>query len=228
MEQQSFQSMVDRYKEDMLRMARSGAGKNPAARQTLAQQPVQQNEQPAEPEPQPMTPAPQMEEPSAPPPAVSRGDGQLTDPERQSASQMANDAPEVLDQSVPEPMTYQEFLRRNRSVGELKIEASLGQGAVPIEGVRITVYKRFTDGPRRFYTLWTDSSGMVNGILLPAPDRSLSERPSNQRPYAVYEVSAEHPDFERMVFPQTPVFPGITSIQKVRLVPSSAAQQQNQ
>lgn len=156
---------------------------------------------------------------------VPRDEGQLTDPNRESAS-MLEESPEALNEVPEKPMTYQEFLRRNSKVGRLKIEASYGQGAIPIEGVKITVRKRFLDGVRTFYTLRTNSSGMIEGILLPAPDKEFSEEPSDIQPYALYEIIAELSGFEKEVFQETPIFDGITSIQKIRMLPSGAGEAQ--
>ena len=74
----------------------------------------------------------------------------------------------------PLPTTYDEFLRRNTGTGQLKIQASRAQSALPTEGVRISVIGRFQDARVLFFDGVTDADGLITGIILPAPPASAS------------------------------------------------------
>lgn len=136
---------------------------------------------------------------------------------------------ELLDMSVKQKTlveensdinkTYSEFLKENPKTGQLKIQANTAGGSLPTPGVLITVSKDFKDGKKVFFEGKTDSNGIINGVVLPAPNRSLSETPSNIIPYASYYITAVHSEYESEEYINTNIFDGIKSIQPVRLVP---------
>lgn len=124
-------------------------------------------------------------------------------------------------QPIPiELESYEGFLLQNPKKGELRIQATAGGRAVPIAGAEVTVSKTFTDGSQIFATAVTDASGIVDGIALPAPDKSQSQNPSGDAPYSVYTVTVSHPGYRSEIYTQVPIFDGIKSIQPVRLIPA--------
>ena len=60
------------------------------------------------------------------------------------------------------------FLDAHPERGTLRVQVSTGRGLFPVEGARVEIYRYF--GPERtvFYEGVTDSSGIVEGIRLPA------------------------------------------------------------
>lgn len=192
MDKQTFDAMVQQYAADMLRMAeRSALPPEPA--------PAPAEESGTEPEPPAFAPPGEIVEINPP----ESGPG--TDP---------------LQPVNPEPETYERFLADNPKTGILRIQASIGGRAVPVAGAKVTVSRDFTDGSRVLATSVTDSSGIADGIRLPAPDKSQSQSPETGKPpYAAYTVTVSHPQFETQVFTQVPVFEGIHSIQPVRFIP---------
>lgn len=124
-------------------------------------------------------------------------------------------------QPVPiELESYEGFLLQNPKMGELRIQATAGGRAVPIAGAEVTVSKTFTDGSQIFATAVTDASGIVDGIELPAPDKSQSQNPSGDAPYSVYTVTVSHPGYRSEIYTQVPIFDGIKSIQPVHFIPA--------
>ena len=117
--------------------------------------------------------------------------------------------------------TYEEFLKENPENGKLKIQASTARGAIPIPNVHITVSKNFKDGKKIFFEGQTNSSGIIDNIELPAPDRNLSESPSDEIPYSNYDILATHPEYTTEEYINANIFDGITSIQPINLVPKS-------
>lgn len=137
-----------------------------------------------------------------------------------------NDTPIVTVESPETQEVYDQFIARNPRHGELKIQASTAQGTVPVEGAQVTVSKDFGDETKVFYSLQTDKSGLADEIVLPAPDRSLSQTPSEADgdSFETYDVTVEHPEFRKAVFLNVPIFDGVKSIQPVRLVPLGVAE----
>ena len=131
---------------------------------------------------------------------------------------MSNDP--ALDRSAygpPQPSgTYDAFLRRNTALGKLKVQASRAQNALPTEGVRISVIGRFQDARVLFFDGVTDADGIIRGIILPAPPIAASLQSETARRGAVYQVFANHPDFEPQVY-EIEMFEGINSILPVSL-----------
>lgn len=111
---------------------------------------------------------------------------------------------------------YDEFLRRNPATGFLKVQASRAQGALPTPGVRISVIGQFNDARVLFFDGVTDEDGIIAGIPLPAPPRAASLQSRDPRPGAVYQVFANHPDFEPSYY-EIEIFEGITAILPVAL-----------
>lgn len=113
-------------------------------------------------------------------------------------------------------ITYNEFLQRNTALGNLKIQASRAQSALPTQGIRISVIGRFQDARVLFFDGVTDGDGLITGITLPAPPIASSLNSRDARRGAVYQVFASHPDFEPDVY-EIEIFEGITSILPVAL-----------
>ena len=74
----------------------------------------------------------------------------------------------------------QPFLEGNPERGVLRVQVSTGRGLFPVEGARVEIYRYF--GPERtvFYEGVTDSSGIVEGIRLPALPAE-KEKPAGKR-----------------------------------------------
>ena len=119
--------------------------------------------------------------------------------------------------------TYDAFIQRTPGRGSIKIQASMGNQAYPVPGVKITISKDFTDGTHIFHTAETDEDGIVDDLMLPAPASADSQQPDESQnpinPFAVYTIFAEKDGFRPEEYIQVPVFDGVKSIQPVRLIP---------
>lgn len=121
-----------------------------------------------------------------------------------------------LQEFSPVSDTFESFRQRNTKSGFLRIQAFAGPQTIPVPGADVLVTRNFLDGTRRFAAGTTDSSGVLDGIILPAPDSTLSQQPGTVLPYALYDVRVSHPDYRTEVYRDVPVFDGIKSIQPVR------------
>lgn len=99
--------------------------------------------------------------------------------------------------------------------GKLKIKVFTGNEAFPVMSALVQVF----DGENLLFQEFTDQSGMVSEIYLPAPSRTISETPGNGKGYAAYRIIVSHPRFNTVIMEDVPVFEGIESIQPVALEP---------
>ncbi|MCM1363653.1 MAG: hypothetical protein NC122_02185 [Faecalibacterium sp.] len=106
------------------------------------------------------------------------------------------------------------------SFGTLRVQVYAADQVYPITAACVTVYEGGTE--KNFFQGYTDTSGIVDNIVLPSPNPNASQLPSNVIPYAQYDIFVEHPRFIKNKFLGVPVFPNIKSIQKVQLVPNDS------
>ena len=64
---------------------------------------------------------------------------------------------------------YDKFVKDNSSFGFLKVRAYMAFGAIPASGVRVIVSKMIDGVKVVFFDGFTDSSGVIEKIMLPAP-----------------------------------------------------------
>lgn len=136
--------------------------------------------------------------------------------------------PEMKMQGESEPdMSREEEMSReaqpaepdpeDNSFGTLKVQVFAAQQVYPIGSARVIVRPGGED--KIIFEGYTDSSGIVDNIRLPSPGKSLSAEPNSVKPYSQYDVFVTQPNFVSRNYLGVPVFPGVESIQTVRLVP---------
>lgn len=203
MDQTALQAMIDRYKTELMETAARSTLPRPEVSAVPAAaaipEPVAESmpEPIGQPEPEAFAPSP---------------DTEVNPPE-------AGDGEDPLQPIAPENVTYEEFVQENPKSGTLRIQAFAGRQAVPVSEAQVTVSRRFKDGPHEFASGMTDENGIFDGIVLPAPDKSLAEAPEGIAPYATYDIRVSHPDYRTEIYQQVPIFEGVNSIQPVRFLP---------
>lgn len=103
--------------------------------------------------------------------------------------------------------------------GTLAFRIFASNAYIPIEGATVAV--RSEDTPPKLLALRiTDKSGETTPIMIDTPDRAMSQAPENQeKPWTSLTVLVEHPDFERVTLKGVQVFPGVTSLQSIQMIP---------
>ena len=114
-------------------------------------------------------------------------------------------------------LTYDEFIVQNTASGVLRIQASAGGQSIPLGNVRVSVYKDLADGRHIFYTVTTNSDGVADGMVLPAPPRENSIIGNGMAPFANYSVIAERDGMRGETVENVPIFAGVKSIQPITL-----------
>ena len=64
---------------------------------------------------------------------------------------------------------YQKFLSLNRGIGTLMIRANTAREALPVSNLKILITTTYEGNTLTLFEGYTDESGMINNISLPAP-----------------------------------------------------------
>ena len=112
--------------------------------------------------------------------------------------------------------TIEDFMADNNREGLLKIQAFRGQQAIPLEGVSVIISKRIGDTDYIFFEGETNESGIIDGIILPAPPSSNSTEYGKKDRAAFYDVLAEKSRFDP-IHRKIEVFSDIRTIQPLQM-----------
>ncbi len=115
---------------------------------------------------------------------------------------------------------YKEYIDENKGRGSLKIQTSVARDAFPIKDVFIDVSMIYKGKRYSLYNDTTDSSGIVNEIVLPSKLSAESQSPetapdSNTQ----YLISAYHPGFEAVVDCPVNIYDRVETILPISLNP---------
>ena len=117
----------------------------------------------------------------------------------------------------------------NESIGFLIVNVNTANGALPIEGAKVTIYSsnQSSEEENQFlysniiYTLKSNKSGKTEKLALKTKNKDLSLSPNNSVPYNSYNITVTADGFYDASFLGVPVFQGITSLQNASLIPLS-------
>ena len=106
------------------------------------------------------------------------------------------------------------------SNGYLTARAFMSYAQIPLEDVAVVITAE--DGTAIAMRL-TNRSGLTEPIPIPTPDKSESERPeeNGQQPFTDVTVYAFKTDFEQIAARNVQIFPGVTTVQDLEMVPLS-------
>ena len=112
------------------------------------------------------------------------------------------------------------------SFGYLRFSVGTADNTIPLKGAKVYVYTDPENGHegRLLYTLTTDEDGITETVTLPTPPLSESFSPEYPKPYSTYNIFASKEGYYPTEGRTVPLFPGITSIQPVNLIPVSLMQ----
>lgn len=111
---------------------------------------------------------------------------------------------DIIRGETPFKPEYEEFIDKFKGRGSLKIQVSVADEAFPVKGVFVDVALVYGDKRFSIYHDVTDSSGIVNEIVLPSAQASENLNPETAgKNEASYLVSLYHPAFAEVI--DTPV-----------------------
>ena len=102
--------------------------------------------------------------------------------------------------------------RQEQEMGRLRVEVNSSLGRIPIANAQITITSTGGTGGV-LAEIVTDENGMTDEISLAAPPRSYSMAPSENQPYAEYNVRIRAAGYEGRLFSGVQIFSNETAIQ---------------
>lgn len=110
------------------------------------------------------------------------------------------------------------------SEGRLRIRAYTAGGALPVKNAIVRIQGAEEDNRLVSYSLVTDVDGLTPEITLPAPSLDYSLSPnSTESPYSIYNIEISAPGYFTKRISGLTVFPGISSVQLINMIPDSGA-----
>ena len=105
-------------------------------------------------------------------------------------------------------------------VGYITVKAVAALEASPVEGAVVTIRNIENDEPVTFAVRITDEDGKTDSVPVPTPPKSLSQAPgSTELPYSLINIETYADGYFSVLMKDVPVYPGITSVQVVNLIP---------
>ncbi len=112
---------------------------------------------------------------------------------------------------------YEDFIKENNDVGNLKVQVFTAYGAIPVPDTNIVVYKDIEEYRIIFFQGVTDSSGIISDIVLPAPKMVTS---NEEAPiYIIYNMTAFNTGYETLKNFSIGMLGGVNVIQYVKMLP---------
>lgn len=124
----------------------------------------------------------------------------------------------INDEEFKNSASYQEFIKNNPSQGYLKIRAYAASGAIPIEGLKVVVSTNIDNNKVIFFEGYTNESGVIEKITLPAPKLDISNLTIPIT--TIYDVSATYvPDNLKLLY-KVNIYENIYVVQNINIVPN--------
>ena len=104
--------------------------------------------------------------------------------------------------------------------GTLVTRVFTGRGELPVAGATISVVRRDPQGQMDLLSVQvSDASGDTVPLVIDTPHLDLSQSPGSSVPFAVVDIWADRQGFELLVIEDVQIFPGVTSLQELPLIP---------
>ena len=126
----------------------------------------------------------------------------------------------INDENFVNSSFYQNFLKENSGKGHLKIRAFAASEALPVPNLHVVVSSNITGEVVTFYDGYTDSSGMIEKLTLPAP--KLDSNNMNAPKAVVYEIHVLSTfDVGEKIF-YVNMYDGVCVVQNINVIPNGS------
>jgi len=106
--------------------------------------------------------------------------------------------------------------------GTVQVHTYTSRANLPLQGATVLITRRDEGGRDILISRqMTDSSGNTAPVQIAAPPRSDSLSPGERQAFSYVDITADMPRYERIVIRDVQVFPGIVSLQAIRMIPVS-------
>ena len=125
----------------------------------------------------------------------------------------------ISDEEFTSSESYQNFIKDNPSRGSLRIRAYAASQAIPIKGLKIVVSTIIDNNNVIFFEGYTDESGLIEKISLPAPKLVSDNLDVPNK--TTYDIQATYaPDNVISMF-KVNMYENICVVQNINIVPDT-------
>ena len=108
--------------------------------------------------------------------------------------------------------------------GVLKTRVFTSRGQLPVEDAAVSIVQRGRDGKQHLLNIQTsDQSGNTLPTVIETPAPQDSQSPGHRDPCALCDIWAECPGYQLLLVQNVQIFPDVTSIQDLPLIPLAEA-----
>lgn len=112
---------------------------------------------------------------------------------------------------------YQNYLQNNPSTGVLKVQVFTADQAIPIPNTQVYITKLIDNYNVLFFEGVTDSSGIIDNIILPAPSGDFNLDDFVTPSYTTYQLVASNDELKQIKQYQISMFGDVKVLQYVKM-----------
>lgn len=112
---------------------------------------------------------------------------------------------------------YQNYLQNNPSTGVLKVQVFTADQAIPIPNTQVYITKLIDNYNVLFFEGVTDSSGIIDNIILPAPSGDFDLEDFVTPNYTTYQLVASNDELKQIKQYQISMFGDVKVLQYVKM-----------
>lgn len=117
---------------------------------------------------------------------------------------------------------YQNFIKNNPGYGNLRIRAYAASQAIPISGLKIVVSTTIGNDNVIFFEGYTNESGIIEKIPLPAPRLQTSNLDAPNT--TTYYITATYIPDNLNIFYKVNMYENVCVVQNINIVPDMTSQ----
>lgn len=103
--------------------------------------------------------------------------------------------------------------------GTLITRVFTGRGEIPVSGANVYIVEHAPTGPNLLSMQASDENGNTDSLSIETPNRGNSLSPEQITPFSLCDVWVEHKNYQLLHIRGVQIFPGITSMQDLPLIP---------
>ena len=103
--------------------------------------------------------------------------------------------------------------------GTVAVYAYTSDARLPVSGARVVITDDLSPESPVLAEKFTDRSGYIPPVRLPAPEKYGSQEPDRKDPFFTVAVTIQHPGFETERVEGVQVFPDTVTVQSFRMIP---------
>ncbi len=124
----------------------------------------------------------------------------------------------INDENFKKTETYKDYIEKNPSQGYLRIRAYAASQAIPIRGLKVVVSKNIDNNEVVFFEGYTNESGIIDKIILPAPKLTSNNLDVPNKTSYVIRTTYE-PDNINSIY-NVNIYENLIVVQNINIVPN--------